>query len=223
MAGIVAAAGLLTTRSVLAVSQQTIISGKAFLHTTATRYRRKPRWLGTAKSKLFRVPERPKQAPEERAELQRLYNNYHTQIKAVRRFLIDEVEALKLVSRAGLILQTPEEEEAEWEQAQKINEEWNRKIAQQRDQRLAIEREEKTKYVLERLMAKEQREKEQMEQVEEQVRQAKEAVKSFITRENIDQAIENALVQPKSYNFALDLEGNIHRGNEGSEQHTSSS
>lgn len=37
---------------------------------------RKPLWLGTAKSKLFRVPPRRKQDPEERAELFRLSSNY---------------------------------------------------------------------------------------------------------------------------------------------------
>lgn len=40
------------------------------------RWRRKPRWLPTAKSKLFRVPERKQQTPEEKAELMRLHNNY---------------------------------------------------------------------------------------------------------------------------------------------------
>lgn len=40
------------------------------------RWRRKPRWLPTAKSKLYRVPERKQQTPEEKAELLRLHNNY---------------------------------------------------------------------------------------------------------------------------------------------------
>lgn len=40
------------------------------------RWRRKPRWIPTAKSKMFRVPERVKEDPEERAELMRLHHNY---------------------------------------------------------------------------------------------------------------------------------------------------
>lgn len=40
------------------------------------RWRRKPRWIPTAKSKMFRVPERKKEDPEERAELMRLHKNY---------------------------------------------------------------------------------------------------------------------------------------------------
>jgi len=40
------------------------------------RWRRKPRWLPVAKSKVFRVPERKKQTEEERTELMRLHNQY---------------------------------------------------------------------------------------------------------------------------------------------------
>lgn len=42
----------------------------------SVRWRRKPRWLPVAKSKIFRVPERKKQDPDEKAELMRLNNNY---------------------------------------------------------------------------------------------------------------------------------------------------
>lgn len=40
------------------------------------RWRRKPRWLPVAKSKVFRVPERKHQTEEERVELMRLHNQY---------------------------------------------------------------------------------------------------------------------------------------------------
>ncbi|XP_052865819.1 probable 28S ribosomal protein S26, mitochondrial [Anopheles cruzii] len=183
----------------------------ALLQYTSVRFRRKPRWLGTAKSKLFRVPERKKQIAEEVEELKRLYNTYRTQMKAVRSFLRDEVEASKLVSRAGMVLQTPEEEEAEWQEALQRNDEWNRQTAAVRDDRLAAERAARKEYILERLVAKEHREADKREKVEQLVRAEKEQSKTFITRENIDKAIELALVQPTSYNFALDRDGNIHR------------
>ncbi|KAL9697985.1 hypothetical protein quinque_001426 [Culex quinquefasciatus] len=195
MSGFSTAAGLLASRCLY----------------TAVRFRRKPRWLGTAKSKLFRVPERRQQIEEERVELMRLHNNYHTQMKAVRRFLIDEVEAFKLVSRAGMVIQTPEEAEAEWEEVQRINEEWNRSVAEVREKRLAEEREQRKTFILERLVAKEARDQERQERVEARVRAEKEQGKTFITRDNIDQAIERALVQPTSYNFAIDSNGNLHR------------
>lgn len=45
------------------------------LSVQTVRYR-KPLHLGTAKSKLFRIPPRLKEDPEERAELHRLTKNY---------------------------------------------------------------------------------------------------------------------------------------------------
>uniref|UniRef100_A0A2M4AVJ2 Small ribosomal subunit protein mS26 n=1 Tax=Anopheles triannulatus TaxID=58253 RepID=A0A2M4AVJ2_9DIPT len=188
----------------------------ALLQYTTVRYRRKPRWLGTAKSKLFRVPERRQQIAEEVEELKRLHNNYRTQMKAVRHFLRDEVEASKLVSRAGMVLQTPEQEEAEWQEALQRNEEWNRQTAAIREERLTAERAARKEHILERLVAKEHRETEKRDKIEELVRVEKEHSKSFITRENIDQAIELALVQPTSYNFALDRDGNIRRSDDAS-------
>ncbi|KAL1402899.1 hypothetical protein pipiens_005878 [Culex pipiens pipiens] len=211
MSGFSTAAGLLASRCLVSPLQHQSAASQTLLQYTAVRFRRKPRWLGTAKSKLFRVPERRQQIEEERVELMRLHNNYHTQMKAVRRFLIDEVEAFKLVSRAGMVIQTPEEAEAEWEEVQRINEEWNRSVAEVREKRLAEEREQRKTFILERLVAKEARDQERQERVEARVRAEKEQGKTFITRDNIDQAIERALVQPTSYNFAIDSNGNLHR------------
>lgn len=49
--------------------------GNNLLNVQSVRWR-KPLSLGTAKSKMFRVPERRKQDPEERAEMFRLHSNY---------------------------------------------------------------------------------------------------------------------------------------------------
>lgn len=40
------------------------------------RWRRKPRWMPVAKSRVFKVPERTKVPEDERVELLRLHNNY---------------------------------------------------------------------------------------------------------------------------------------------------
>jgi small subunit ribosomal protein S26 len=48
------------------------------------RWKRKPRWLPVAKSKLFRIPERPKIDKNEDIELRRLHNRYRTHMHAVR-------------------------------------------------------------------------------------------------------------------------------------------
>lgn len=48
------------------------------------RWRRKPRWLPTARSKMFRVPERKKLPFNEYEELKTLFNNYRTEMKSLR-------------------------------------------------------------------------------------------------------------------------------------------
>lgn len=48
------------------------------VYTQCIRWKRKPIWLPTAKSKVFRVPKKPVISNEEKLELQRLYNNYRT-------------------------------------------------------------------------------------------------------------------------------------------------
>lgn len=47
------------------------------------RWKRKPIWLPTAKSKIFRVPERPVIPIEDYCELKRLFNNYRTIMKSL--------------------------------------------------------------------------------------------------------------------------------------------
>lgn len=52
-------------------------------HIQCVRWKRKPIWLPTAKSKLFRIPNRPVIPIEEYNELKRLHNNYKTLMKSV--------------------------------------------------------------------------------------------------------------------------------------------
>jgi len=45
---------------------------------------RKPLGTPTAKSKMFRIPQKPNIPTDEKEEIRRLYNNYFTQIKSLR-------------------------------------------------------------------------------------------------------------------------------------------
>ncbi|XP_037815995.1 probable 28S ribosomal protein S26, mitochondrial [Lucilia sericata] len=176
------------------------------------RWRRKPRWLPTAKSKLFRVPERKQQTPEEKAELLRLHNNYKTQLRSVRQYLREENQRLDETSTAGHFVLTAEQEEAEFQRCLQENEKWNQEIALMREQRLAKEKQEKAEYIKERLRLAKEREEERMEQIEALVKKEKELSKTFITRENLETAIEQALANPVDYNFSIDLHGNMYQG-----------
>lgn len=185
------------------------IQSAAFLQ--LVRWRRKPRWLPVAKSKLFRVPERKVEDPMERAELMRLHANYKTQLRAVRGFLMADTNAREATSTADHLIISPEQMEEEFRQCSEVNDKWNAQIAQVRNQRLAIEREAQRELILQRLDAKKDRTASRRISAEELVRLEKERVKSLITPANIDQAIEQALAETKDYNFAIDLSGKIYR------------
>uniref|UniRef100_A0A1L8ECS9 Small ribosomal subunit protein mS26 n=1 Tax=Haematobia irritans TaxID=7368 RepID=A0A1L8ECS9_HAEIR len=176
------------------------------------RWRRKPRWLPVAKSKMFRVPERKEQSPEEKAELLRLHNIYKTQLRSVRQYLREENQRIAETSTADHFVLTPEQEEADFQRCLQENEKWNREVALIREARLAKERQAKAEYVQERLSLAEEREEERMQKIEALVRKQKELSKTFITRENLDAAIEHALANPIDYNFSIDLQGNMYRG-----------
>lgn len=77
---------------------------------------------------------------------------------------------------------------------------------------MAKEKREKEEYVRETLRLAREREEERMEKIEALVKKEKELSKTFITRENLETAIEHALANPVDYNFSIDLHGNIYRG-----------
>uniref|UniRef100_A0A1A9V554 Small ribosomal subunit protein mS26 n=1 Tax=Glossina austeni TaxID=7395 RepID=A0A1A9V554_GLOAU len=176
------------------------------------RWRRKPRWLPVAKSKMFRIPQRKPQSLEEKSELLRLHNNYRTQMRSIRQYLREENQRIAETTTTDHIALTPKQEEEEFNRCLQENEKWNNEINKIRELRLAKEREETKAYVQEKLRLAEEREEEKMQRIESLVKKEKELSKTFITHEKLDEAIEHALANPVDYNFALDLQGNIYRG-----------
>lgn len=96
-----------------------------------------------------------------------------TQIRAVRSYLMEEVQTKRLTSSADHLVVTPEEELAEFEACLRANDEWNSKIADERDLRLKAEMAERREYIATRLELKEEREREALIAAEEIVRQEK--------------------------------------------------
>lgn len=98
-----------------------------------TRWYRKPRWVPIAKGKVFRIPPRTTGPQEEYEELKRLHNNYRTQMKAVRKQLVNahmaEMDSLANVKSEKSL----REEKLELDRAFALNDEWNKKIAEERE------------------------------------------------------------------------------------------
>lgn len=130
-------------------------------------------------------------------------------MRSVRAFFREEVENKKAMKEASL---TPADEEAEYQRCSAINEEWNLEIAKIRDARVAKENAERRAYILQRVEDKKVRDQQLLQEMEERVRKQKEEAPTFITRENIDQAIEVALANPVDFNFAIDRSGGKYLG-----------
>lgn len=130
----------------------------------------------------------------------------------MRQFLREEVLRQQETSTADHIVLTPEKEEEEFQRCLDENAAWNAKIASEREVRLAKEREAKVAYVQERLDAHKLIKEERLEQANKRIQYEIQQSKTFITHDNLDQAIEVALANPVDYNFAIDMAGNIYQG-----------
>ncbi|KAJ8965177.1 hypothetical protein NQ314_004320 [Rhamnusium bicolor] len=177
---------------------------------------RKPIWLPVAKTKIFKVPPRTVIPEEEKVELMRLYNSYRTQIKSLRRYLTYKYCTKFLAS------EDPEEQkkifEEDFARCIEINKKWNEEQNVLREKRVAEELEVNLDFARNRIELELIKQEEKLQKVEEIVRREKEQGKSFITSENIDEAIEYALHNSVDYNFAIDLNGEKIFGRENNTQ-----
>uniref|UniRef100_A0A023F743 Small ribosomal subunit protein mS26 n=1 Tax=Triatoma infestans TaxID=30076 RepID=A0A023F743_TRIIF len=172
------------------------------------RWRRKPRWLPVAKSKMFRVPVKKKIPLEEQEELKRLFNNYRTEMKSIRAFFAEQIQDATSESA----LDAAEEYDEEYKKCIELNEKWNAEVKLLREETLAKEKEAEIEEILNSIEETRIKMQERQQYIENIVRLEKEKSKSYITAENIDEALDKALENPVDYNFAVDLKGNVYYG-----------
>lgn len=92
----------------------------------------------------------------------------------------------------------------------KINDDWNKQVAVEREFRYNKQREERVNEIKLKLEAKKAREVETQARVDSEIRKAKEEAVTFITSNNIDEAIEKVLQTIVNHNAAIDLKGNFY-------------
>lgn len=102
-----------------------------------------------------------------------------TQIRAIRSYLINEVETQKLTSTASHLVVSPEEEQAEFEASSALNASWNEKIAAERQVRLEKQLAERKEFILTRLEARKEADRLALEAAEEAVRREKVSFSKF--------------------------------------------
>nr|CAG4651404.1 EOG090X0FQ9 [Simocephalus serrulatus]SVE94560.1 EOG090X0FQ9 [Simocephalus serrulatus] len=171
---------------------------------------RKPLGSPMAKSKLFKIPQKPVLPDDEKVEIKRLYDNYKNQMKSLRQYFFEQ--SLKQAESGEVAQMKSKLDEEEHARLMEENRLENEKTAQLREERLKIEAVKTQERVMTTLIKKEQENKIFEAQVDTFLQQQKSL--PFISPQNIEKAIEEALANPIDFNFAIDLDGYVYRGKE---------
>ncbi|XP_076467411.1 small ribosomal subunit protein mS26-like [Babylonia areolata] len=167
----------------------------------------KPRWLPKSKSKIFYVRTPTPIDPEENEETRTAYFHYRTQIRAVRKFLLDQH-----LAKVNVMLEKSAAEDrdhaAELQLMEELNNQWNSRVAPLREAAW-LEEKEKQDGQTRRWMERDQRRKaKRLEKAEEKLERDLKETDTFITLDNLDTEIEKLLNLRQDYNFAIDKQGN---------------
>lgn len=171
---------------------------------------RKSRTDPVAKSKEGRIKVPPPVDPVEMVVLKERYSEYELIMRALRLEFKEEVLRRKYEEETGS--QAEERARQEEEQHRALmdwNAQENLRILKARILRVQKEEEEAENKKMEAAIQREQELQEFIKEKEKEILQLQEEAKNFITLENLDQRIEEALDNPKNYNFAIDKDGKV--------------
>lgn len=171
---------------------------------------RKSRTDPVAKSKEGRIKVPPPVDPVEMVVLKERYSEYQLIMRALSLEFKEEVLRKKYEEETGSLAEERARQEAEEHRALMAwNKQENLRLLKLRIQRTQLEKEEAERKQLEAAIQREKEEQELIKEKEREILQLQEDAKNFITLENLDQRIEEALDNPKNYNFAIDKEGRV--------------
>lgn len=171
---------------------------------------RKSRADPVAKSKEGRIKVPPPVDPVEMVVLKERYSEYQLIMRALRLEFKEEVLRKKYEEETGSLAEERARQEAEEHRALMAwNNQENARLLELRIQRIQKEKEEAEQKQVEAAIQREKEQQEFIKEKEREILQLQEDAKNFITLENLDQRIEEALDNPKNYNFAIDKEGRV--------------
>ncbi|TEA25858.1 small ribosomal subunit protein mS26 isoform X2 [Lagenorhynchus albirostris] len=173
---------------------------------------RKTRHDPPAKSKVGRVATPPAVDPAEFFVLTERYRQYRQTVRALRLEFVSEVRKKVHEARTGVLAERKAlEDAAEHRELMAWNQAENQRLRELRMARLRQEAREQERRQAEE-EARQAREAQAWVQLKErEVLQLQEEAKNFITRENLEARVEEALDSPKSYNWAITREGLVVR------------
>ncbi|XP_012711169.2 28S ribosomal protein S26, mitochondrial [Fundulus heteroclitus] len=171
---------------------------------------RKSRTDPVAKSKVGRIKVPPPVDPVEMLVLKERYSEYELIMRALRLEFKEEVLRKKYEEETGSQAEERARQEEEEHRALiNWNDQENLRMLKARILRVQKEEEEAERKKMEAAIQREQQLEESIRLREKEILQLQEEAKNFITLENLDQRIEDALDNPKNYNFAVDKEGKV--------------
>lgn len=171
---------------------------------------RKSRTDPVAKSKQARIKVPPPVDPVEMVVMKERFSEYQLILRALRLEFKEEVLRRKYEEETGsLAEERARQEKEEHRSLMAWNDQENQRLLKLRVARLQKEKEEAERKQMEAAMQRELSQEEFIKQREKEILQLQEEAKNFITLENLDQRIEEALDNPKNYNFAIDRQGRV--------------
>ncbi|TWW72511.1 28S ribosomal protein S26, mitochondrial [Takifugu flavidus] len=171
---------------------------------------RKSRTDPVAKSKEDRIKVPPPVDPVEMVVLRERFSEYQLIMGALRLEFKEEMLRKKYEEETGCLAEERTRQEAEEHRSlMDWNHQENVRLLKLRIQRIQKEEEEMERKQAEAAISREQQQQEFIKAKEMEILQLQEESKNFITLENLDQRIEEALDNPKNYNFAVDKEGRV--------------
>ncbi|GAA6110579.1 28S ribosomal protein S26, mitochondrial [Tachysurus ichikawai] len=171
---------------------------------------RKSRTDPKAKSKAGRIKTPPPVDPVEMVVLKQRYTEYNLIMRALRLQFKEEMLKKRYEEETGSLAEERAKQEADehrslmaWNDAENLR---LRKIRELRVQAETAAAEQRRK---EATILRAQELENYIKEKEKEILQLQEEAKNFITLENLDQRIEEALDSPKNYNFAINKEGQV--------------
>lgn len=174
------------------------------------RYARKPLWMATAPSKLFRIPENTFYSPEEVQQIKILDSAHKAQMHSLSEFLKLEfyIPATQL---GGLPKEFVEVENEEDRATYQENDRINAQIAKQREDYFSNMIQQLENEVMETKLFKEEELREIAKRIDTFIKEQGADPNNFVTPDNLDEMLEKAIESPTTYEFFIDRSGKRYR------------
>lgn len=170
--------------------------------------KRKPIWAPMAPSKLFVIKEPVVYPKDEMEQMNHLYFHYDSEMLSVREYVRDHIY-LPAKTSGGLSEDQIRYEEEEHQKLLIENQLENQRVAEMRSERLASDRVKEELDMLDEETERKNQEESLRKEAERQVILEINRSKTFITRENLEKSIQESMLHPVHYDFAIDKDGNI--------------